>query len=1412
MKKKIFFAVVGAAFCSVSLAQTLGGYFYGNDVQPSGWEWQSPDSLSYNKLQPHAWFFNFADKETAVRVLPGNSDYVKDLNGKWSFHWVKQPSERPVDFYNPDFDDSEWDKEWVPMCWNTAGRQSDGTWKYGRPIYSNQRVIFQHSVGMDDWKGGVMRKAPKDWLVSEFPNEVGSYRRTFSIPKEWDGREVYINFDGVDSFFYLWINGRYVGFSKNSRNLAEFCITPYLKKGDDNVVAVEVYRNSDGSFLESQDMFRLPGIIRNVYLTAKPKVQVSDIVVIPSYEGKNFKNAVLNISAEIKNLTKKPAAVSIRYSLYEVELYTDRTKLLENITAATPLTPAAAGASVTMKTQLRAGQEVSPWTAERPQRYVLVGEMLDKKGNVMETFSTYTGFRYGEIRQVSAAEDEFGNAGRYYLLNGKPIKMKGVNRHETNPLSGHRIDHYQMLDEVLIMKRGNINHVRNSHYPNDPYWYYLCDKYGIMLEDEANIESHEYYYGRESLSHVAAFKNMHVARNMEMVRAHVNHPSILIWSLGNEAGPGENFKAAYDAIKAFDKSRPVQYERDTQSKIVDFYSNQYPSVAFVQQACQGKVNIKYPMHISEYAHSMGNAVGNLVDYWQAIESSNYCMGGAIWDWVDQAIYAVKDDRYLTPTERERIRKGYRRKYFYGYGGDFRDKPNDGMFCMNGIMRPDLTAKAQFYEVKKVYQNIGVSLADAKTATIEIFNKNYFADLSDYEVYWNLWKNGEVVKGAKANVVDDDLNSFTAPKYYRHLFDVINGGRLAIVQERLKVEGAKNLGPRERRKFKLDINTAELDPSAEYFIEVQFCLANDMPWAKEGYVQMEEQLLLQSPEKAAEKAVAAKGEGQAIKYESGNDMFTFVGKDFSVSFSQKTGAMTSLVRNGKEMIAEGSSLVLDPFRAPTDNDNWAMNTWVQAGLDRLEHRATAFETTALPDGRHFMRFTIESKAKHPARLVYSNRDRNPEDVYKVVEDTSKEQDFKLTSHVVYTIFPDGRIELQSAITSNNAALELPRLGYSVKLDKNLKEYKYYGRGPVNNYNDRKTGQFIEVYKRQVGDDIMLPKPQAMGNREDVRWASLCDKDGNGLRFTPTANSTLAGSKAPVTFSVSALPYTQQELMFAAHPYQLPESTGTVLHLDAKVTGLGGNSCGQGGPLNQDRVRANGALFGFQISAEQQDNPVFAATQNASHPILATRDRVGNVTLQTEAQGKIVYSLNDGKEQTYTGPFNFREGGKLKARILSKREEMPTADQLFDYDYEFDEIPKTVPLEVIYTSSFEPGEGEGSHLTDGNLNTIWHTQYGVTLAKFPHWVDFDAAQMQKMKGFVYTPRTDSPNGYVKDYEIYVSSDNKEWTKIHSGTFSRDGRPQRVMFQKPVNARYIRFYALNEQGGAEYASGAEFSLITE
>ncbi|WP_368133554.1 glycoside hydrolase family 2 TIM barrel-domain containing protein, partial [Bacteroides caccae] len=557
-------------------------------------------------------------------------------------------------------------------------------------------------------------------------NEVGSFRRDFEIPQDWDGREVFISFDGVDSFFYLWINGKYVGFSKNSRNTANFNITPYLQKGK-NIVAAEVYRSSDGSFLEAQDMFRLPGIFRTVALYSVPKVHFRDLVAIPDLDA-TYTDGSLTINADIRNLDKKAAKdYKVYYSLYANKLYSDENTLVDGVSSPVieKIVPNEIGKVQTVF-QVKAPNK---WSAEFPYRYTLVAELKDKKNRTIETVSTIVGFRKVEIKDTPASEDEFGLAGRYYYVNGKTVKLKGVNRHESNPAVGHAITREMMEKEIMLMKRANINHVRNSHYPDDPYWYFLCNKYGIYLEDEANIESHEYYYGAASLSHPVEWKNAHVARVMEMVHANVNNPSIVIWSLGNEAGPGKNFVAAYDALKKFDTSRPVQYERN--NDIVDMGSNQYPSIGWVRGAVQGKYDIKYPFHISEYAHSMGNACGNLIDYWEAMESTNFFCGGAIWDWVDQSMYNYDPKtgtRYLA------------------YGGDFGDTPNDGQFVMNGIVFGDLEPKPQYYEVRKVYQNIGVKAVDVEKGVFEIFNKYYFKNLADdYYLMWSVYEDGKAIQ-------------------------------------------------------------------------------------------------------------------------------------------------------------------------------------------------------------------------------------------------------------------------------------------------------------------------------------------------------------------------------------------------------------------------------------------------------------------------------------------------------------------------------------------------------------------------------------------------------------------------------------------------------------------------------------------
>ena len=1388
----------------------LEGFSYElQPAAPTGFEWESPEALALNKEQPQAWGFHFPTEEAARGVLPECGAYWQSLDGTWKFHWCKTPEQRAKGFEAPGYDVTAWDDIEVPGCWNVQGltlnsQLSTLNFNYGVPIYVNQKVIFEHQVAVGDWKGGVMRK-PRNaqWTVNEYPNEVGSYRRTFTVPEEWKGRVVYINFDGVDSFFYLWINGHYVGFSKNSRNTASFNITPYLNKKGENVVAVEVYRNSDGSFLEAQDMFRLPGIFRSTYLTSVPETSLQDLVVrTKSLNGNGITeeaDAEIVVEANVKNLSKKTAKnLSVEYKVFPVKLYSD-----ELAPGSLHLDAEPTIGQPDAQVQLNVGADLSvaatsinlhgalPWSAEAPYRYVLTATLKDKKGKVLDVRSTYFGVRTVEIRDTKAEDDEFGLAGCYFYVNNKPVKLKGVNRHETNPWRGHAITKEQMQQEVFLMKQGNINHVRNSHYANDPYWYYLCDKYGIYLEDEANIESHEYYYGDASLSHPAEWRKAHIARNMEMVRAHVNAPSIVIWSLGNEAGPGKNFVAAYEAIKAFDTSRPVQYERN--NDIVDMGSNQYPSVGWVQFAAKGGKGPKYPFHISEYAHSMGNAGGNLIDFWKAIETSNFICGGAIWDWVDQAIWA--NGRM-------------------NYGGDFGDLPNDGMFCMNGVMLPDFSPKPEYYDVKHVYQNVGVELdsiwqktlkngKDVNFVRLLIFNKNYFTPLDYVDIAVAVMQDGfEMAR----NVIH--VNSASA-SYDPNLYGEHTG-----------IEPA---APRSSARVTVPLRFAEdVNPDAHcYDIRVEFLLKEDMPWAKKGYVQMAEQVHLWGAGdvkliydgKAANRIAPANNA-------SINDYTMITANNWYVAFDNLRGTIHQLQYQGEDVIEPFCGPVLNALRAPVDNDNWYYQSWYQNGLHNLQHKAVSRKAYTRKDGAVVLNYVVESRGtKGQIHGGSSGR-------YSI-DDKGEPSTFTFTSNIVWTVYPDGTIECESAITGSNPKAILPRLGFLMKLPKRFEaegsKLSYFGCGPQNNYADRKSGMFSAVYESTVKEQFVnFPKPQSMGNREDVQWLALTDASGHGLVF-----GALTGAMC-----TSVLPWSDLQLTYAPHPNELPESDGVYVHLDTKVTGLGGSSCGQGGPLEPDRVYADAHCFGFFIrpTATADVKEIGAANFPVMHagdlPIAITRDAKGDVTIvYNEFNGEeVLYSLTPSPSPRGEGsakgkktlnsklsPINY-DGSAISMRnggtITVWHAETPDVK----ISRTFDKV-EFVPVTVLACSSEEPGEN-ASRLVDGKPETIWHTAYGVTVTKYPHSVDFDCSEMKTIKGFTYLPRQDGGNnGNIKGYRVQLSEDGKTWSEpVAEGEFDRGAALKRVTFQKSQKARYLRFTALSSQNGLDFASGAEFTVLAE
>jgi len=1068
------------------LAAALAGFAFGTAQAPDGNEWQSPERLAFNKELPHAWFFSFTDKESAAKVLPENSTLWLSLNGEWKFNWVANPEERPVDFYKSDYDDTDWGTIPVPSNWNVVGLGQDGSQRYGTPIYVNIDVPFKIEIKPDDWRLGVMRTPPEDWTMYKARNEVGSYRRTFEVPSEWSGNQVFLNFDGVDSFFYLWVNGQYAGFSKNSRNVAQFDITKYLREGE-NLLAVEVYRNSDGSNLEVQDMFRLPGIFRTVALEAKPHAHVRDIKVTPS----------LNSMSIETELTGAPAGSSISWTLLENEIYSDDGKAV----AMFPDRPACTVIEY---------PDAKPWSAETPQRYVLVGELKDAQGQTLDIFSTYVGFREVAIREVAAEDDEFGIAGRYFLINGKAVKLRGVNRHETWPTVGHAVTREMMEADIMLMKRANVNHVRDCHYPDDPYWYILCDKYGIYLMDEANIESHHYRYGEASLSHPVEWRAAHLARMREMMAQNYNHPSIVIWSMGNEAGPGINFKYTYDDAKSFDPMRPVQYERNNDYS--DIGCRQYPSVSWVENVAGGNADVKYPYHINEFAHSMGNALGNFADYWKWMDSNNRFIGGAIWDWVDQSLYNWTADgtRYLAS------------------GGDFGDIPNDGQFVMNGLLFGDREPKPQYWEVKKVYQNFYATLTGDRK--ILITNRNYFTP-DAYDVSWTLLADGR--------------------EYSSGTFDT------------------GSIAPRSSSEFELPCSS--LPEGKECYLNLSFLLKKDLPWAAKGYEACRAQLFLQK------QAVPApdSAKGRALRQKCDGQMRTVRGRGFKAVFDDSLGTLRRLQYRGRDVFVPGYGPMPDFYRAYVNNDSWIFKSWFANGLDRLEHNATLEEVCETEDGELVLRYTILSKA--PCATAFKGQSNT--NTISLTADETKTDVASFTTCVTWRISKDGSINCCTDFSSDNPGLVVGKLGFVMKVPAAYKNFRYYGRGPGENYSDRCTDAFVGTYGREVCDEVTnYTSPQDMSNHEQVRWAGLY-AGRRGVEFVATRNSLRQSDSGLSVMSVSAIPYSARDLTAATHTYQLPAPGDTWLSLDAAVLGLGGASCGPR-PEDKDIVHPEGS-FGFTI---------------------------------------------------------------------------------------------------------------------------------------------------------------------------------------------------------------------------------------
>jgi beta-galactosidase len=828
-------------------------------------DWENPLVFSRNTETPHATLMPYATLDKAVSGDRYLSEYFLSLNGKWKFNWVVKPADRPLDFYKPDYDVSGWKEISVPGNWQLQG--------YDVAIYLNEDYPFP--------------KNPP--YIQPDRNPVGSYRTEFAVPEAWQGRQIFLHFDGVESAFYVWVNGQMVGYSEDSRTPAEFNISRLLRPGK-NVLAAEVYRWSDGSYLEDQDFWRLSGIFRNVYLFSTASAHIRDFEIKSDLDA-DYRDAILHAKARVWNY----GDTACRDLSVEVKLLDSAGKPVgaEILTKGTsPFIAPGAESIFLMKANVTNPLQ---WSAEHPNLYTVILALKNEKGEVVETESAKFGFRKVEIK------------GGHLLLNGQPIMIKGVNRHEHDPVTGHYLTRDSMIKDILLMKQYNINTVRTCHYPDDPQWYELCDYYGLYLIDEANIESHGMGYDPAvTLANRPEWKDAHLNRIIRMVERDKNHPSVIIWSMGNEAGDGTNFEAASEWIHRRDPSRPVHYERAELRPHTDIYCPMYSRIEELVAYAKDKQD--RPLIMCEYVHSMGNSTGNLQDYWDVIEKYDQLQGGCIWDWVDQGILKTTPDG---------------RKYF-GYGGDFGDLPTDGNFNCNGLVLPDRSVTPKTIEVKKVYQNVGFKPVGLTAGRIEIVNKFFFTNLMGYEFSWSLAEDGTEVESGKLERLD--------------------------------------IGPRQSKVITILFKKPNPDPGSEYWLRLSVRLTDELPWAPKGHEIASEQFKL--PISVAVVSTQIKGLPPLKKTETQDDVIVS-GQDFVVRFDKKSGSLASYRYKGTELIVKG----LEPnfWRAPTDNDfgngmPGRCAVWQKAGVNRTveSFRAEQLNDAAIKLSANFDLPDVQSK--------------------------------------------------------------------------------------------------------------------------------------------------------------------------------------------------------------------------------------------------------------------------------------------------------------------------------------------------------------------------------------------------------------------------------------------------------------------
>jgi beta-galactosidase len=969
-------------------------------------DWQNPRLTGINNLTPHATMVTCPDAKTALKIGPVSnaqrikSPFYRSLNGPWKYHYGQNHSARVPDFWRPAFNDQSWTTIPVP-----ANVEIEG---HGIPIYVNIPYPWRKP-----WRPPFV---PED----DPNNTVNSYRRAFTVPTEWSGRRVLLTFDGVNSFCQVWVNGQKVGMGKDSRTPVEFDVTPLLMPGQ-NLLAVENFRWCDGSYLEDQDFWRLSGIFRDVYLCSPPEVHIRDFEVKTGLDAQ-YRDAALNVSLDITNYAGSPRAFSLEATLLDP----DGRELKGVVGPQTSHVEAGGKDSVTLS-----GHVPNPlkWTAETPHLYKLLLTLKDEKNRVLEVIPANVGFRKVEIKD--------GNL----LVNGQRILIKGVNRHEIDPDRGQALTLEGMIRDISVMKQHNINAVRTSHYPNQTAWYDLCDRYGIYLVDEPNIESHGMGYDKESLANFPEWQEAHLNRTIRTVERDKNHPSVIIWSLGNEAGNGPNFMATYDWIKSRDSSRPVQYERAGFARNTDIYCPMYPKPSLLRQYADGeRVDGDWgrdfilgpepkrtrPLILCEYSHAMGNSSGNMWLYWDLFYSKPYLQGGFIWDWVDQGL-------------RQSIQRNAARSFskpvkgepnFWAFGGDFGPPgtPSDQNFVCNGLVTADRRPHPGLLQVKHIYQYVHCKPADLSRRTVEVKNWFDFTNLKDIAVVnWRLTGDGK------------ELQKGEVP--------------------------APDLAPRATTQLAIPARPFTPEPGAEYFLEVSFRLKRDALWAKRGHELAWDQFKL--PE-AAPAAALDTANLPALSLSQDAAQATVTGKDFTVQLDKQAGTLSSLKFKGTELIE--SPPRPDFWRAPTDNDR-GRDMAKSQGIWRTAHQ-----------GSEVKGFRAEERGSTLVVRISSH-------LPKV------EADWNTT----YTIYQTGDIVVDSEFIPGKTSLpKLPRLGTQMVIPAGFERIAWLGPGPQETYSDRKDAR-VGLYSGKVSDQFFYDyvEPGESGNKVDVRWVALANAKGVGL---------------------------------------------------------------------------------------------------------------------------------------------------------------------------------------------------------------------------------------------------------------------------------------------------------------------------